>query len=562
MLSSARIAYFSMEIGLESRMPTYAGGLGVLAGDTIRSAADAGLPMVAVSLLPRKGYCRQILDETGWQTEAPIDWTVSNHLTELPQRVRVAIEGRDVAIRAWRYEVRGEGGHVINVLFLDTDLPENTQSDRRLSYYLYGGDAAYRLAQEAVLGIGGVRMLRALGGTGLLRYHMNEGHASLLVVELLYELTQRLGVPSATREHIESVRPLCVFTTHTPVPAGHDQFPLDLVHRVLGQHDVFCQLEEEFCHDERLNMTYLALAHSHYVNGVAKRHREVSQQMFGAQYPVDSITNGVHLATWASSAMQALFDRRIPGWRQDNASMRYAMGFAIDEVREAHREAKAALIRYVNERTGVKMEEGVLTLGSARRATQYKRTDLIFSDLERLRRIAQNAGTLQLVLSGKAHPHDNGGKEMIQRVFRARDLLQGSGVRVAYLEDYDMEVAKLLTAGSDVWLNTPQPPLEASGTSGMKAAINGVPSLSVLDGWWLEGCIEGITGWRIGDSPHADATTHVQALYDKLEHVIMPLYYKDNRNFVAVMRAAIAMNGSFFNTERMVNQYVTKAYFK
>ncbi len=562
MLSAARIAYFSMEIGLESTMPTYAGGLGVLAGDTVRSAADGRLPMVAVSLLPRKGYCRQQLDETGWQTEMPYDWDVAAHLRELPARVRVHIEQRPVTVRAWCREVRGLGGHAVPVLFLDTDLPENAEADRRLSYYLYGGDRAYRLGQEVVLGIGGVRMLRALNATQLQRYHMNEGHAALLVGELLRELIEARGDKAATREHVDAIRPLCVFTTHTPVAAGHDQFPLDLVHRVVGMPAIFRQMEQEFCPDGVLNMTYLALASSHYVNGVAKKHREVSQQLFGGSYTVDSITNGVHLATWASPAMQRLFDARIPGWREDNASVRYALGLGMDEIKAAHREAKLALVGYINAQTRERMDEEAITLGFARRATQYKRTDLIFADVPRLRAVADNAGPLQLVFAGKAHPQDQGGKEMIQHVFRAREELRGSKVRVAYLPDYGMQLASLMTAGCDVWVNTPQPPLEASGTSGMKAAINGVPSLSVLDGWWLEGCIEGITGWRIGDSPRDPPETHARALYDKLERVVLPLYYRDYRDFIRVMRAAIAINGSFFNTERMIDQYVTKAYFR
>jgi starch phosphorylase len=562
--TNARIAYFSMEIGLQSAVPTYAGGLGVLAGDTIRSAADIGLPMVAVSLLARKGYFHQRLDETGWQAEEPVAWQVEDYLTELAARVEVTIEGRAVAVRAWRYDVTGVHGQTVPVLFLDTDLDANVEPDRRLSYYLYGGDATYRLAQEAILGLGGVRMLRALHCTNLARYHMNEGHASLLVLELLHELVQKEGAPTATRAHIDAIRPQCVFTTHTAVPAGHDRFPLELVHRVIGLPEPLCEIEQEFCHEGQLNLTYLALAHSHYINGVAKRHREVSQHLF-ARYVIDSITNGVHAANWTSDPMQELFDRHIPGWREDNASLRKAVSLPNDEVWEAHRRNKRALIEYVNHDCNAGLDFEVLTLGFARRATQYKRGDLVFSDVERLKRIAAGAGALQLVFAGKAHPHDQGGKELIQRIVRAGHFLADSGVRVVYLPEYDMGLARLLVAGVDIWLNTPQPPLEASGTSGMKAALNGVPSLSVLDGWWVEGCIEGVTGWAIGGD-HADGadsrSADAQSLYDKLESVIAPLYYTKRERFVRVMRMAIALNGSFFNTERMVNQYVTKAYFE
>jgi starch phosphorylase len=562
--AEARVAYFSMEIGLRSAVPTYAGGLGVLAGDTIRSAADIGLPMVAVSLLARKGYFHQRLDETGWQAEEPVAWQVEDYLAELPARARVAIEGRPVEVRAWRYDVTGIHGHVVPVLFLDTDLDANAEPDRRLCYYLYGGDAAYRLAQEAILGLGGVRMLRALQCTSLARYHMNEGHASLLVLELLHEFVQKEGARAATRAHVDAIRPLCVFTTHTAVPAGHDRFPLELVHRIVGMPEPLCELEQAFCHEGQLNLTYLALAHSHYINGVAKRHREVSQHLF-ARYAIDSITNGVHAGNWTSEPMQALFDRHIPGWREDNASLRKAVSLPDDEVWDAHWRNKRALIEYVNRACNAGLDFDVLTLGFARRATQYKRGDLVFADPERLRRIAAGAGALQLVFAGKAHPHDQGGKELIQRIVRAGHSLAGSGVRVAYLPEYDMDLARLFVAGADVWLNTPEPPLEASGTSGMKAALNGVPSLSVLDGWWVEGCIEGVTGWAI-DGGRADGAddraADAESLYAKLETVIAPLYYAKRERFIRVMRMAIALNGSFFNTERMINQYVTKAYFE
>ncbi len=564
MPSDARIAYFSMEIGLASGMPTYAGGLGVLAGDTIRSAADAGLPMVAVSLLARKGYFHQRVDETGWQTEEPETWRVEDYLTELPQRATVAIEGRPVQVRAWRYEMKGVTGKIVPVLFLDSDLEGNAEIDRRLSYYLYGGDAYYRLAQEAILGLGGIRMLRALGYGSLSRYHMNEGHPALLVLELLHEQAQKDGVKIAGAKQVEAIRPQCVFTTHTPVPSGHDQFDLELFHRVVGLPEPLCELEQDFCHEGRLNMTYLALVHSHYVNGVAKRHREISQHMF-ARYQVDSITNGVHAATWTSAPVQALFDRHIPGWREDNPSLRHALSLPGEEVWEAHQANKRALIERANRERNAAMDLESFTLGFARRATQYKRADLIFTDVARLKEIAARAGAIQLVFAGKAHPHDQGGKELIQHIYRARQTLTGSKVRIAYLPEYDMDLGKLMTAGADVWLNTPLPPLEASGTSGMKAALNGVPSLSVLDGWWIEGWIEGVTGWAIGNGDIGakdDAAIDAGSLYDKLERLVLPLYYGNRQGYVRVMRNAIALNGSFFNTERMIDQYVTKAYFE
>ncbi len=561
------IAYFSMEIGLEEAMPTYSGGLGVLAGDTIRSAADGDVPMVAVTLVHRKGYFRQRLDAEGRQTEEPQAWSPETILTEVPARTRVNIEGREVALRAWRHEVGGTGGVSVPVLLLDSDLPENAEADRRLTDHLYGGDDRYRLCQEIILGIGGVRMLRALGYDSVRRFHMNEGHAALLVLELGYEEMKRRGLKEVTREIAVAVKPMCVFTTHTPVPAGHDQFPLALVRRVLTDYGhAYDERAVEFCLDNVLNMTFLALDNSHYVNGVAKRHGEISRQMFG-QYKVDSITNGVHAATWITPPIREVLDRHISRWREDNASLRYALGIPRHQLWAAHQSAKQDLVAWVNQRTGSMLFSNTFTIGFARRATTWKRPDLLFHDLQRLLALHRSAGPIQVIFGGKAHPRDGGGKELIQRIFAQIAQLRGQ-LAVAYVDDYDIDVAKRMVAGVDLWLNTPQPPLEASGTSGMKAAMNGVPQLSVLDGWWVEGCIENVTGWAIGDGNAANGggiderALDAQSLYNKLETVILPMFYRDQDRYIDVMRHAIALNGSFFNTERMVDQYVRKAYFR
>ena len=564
MVTSSTIAYFSMEIGLEVGMPTYSGGLGVLAGDTIRAAADLKIPMVAVTLLHRQGYFYQRLDERGWQHEEPAAWAVNDFVHEMPARAAVTIEGRTVHLRAWQYPVRGIGGFTVPVYFLDTDLPDNAAWDRTLTDVLYGGDAHYRLCQEVLLGIGGVRMLRALGYTALTRFHLNEGHASLLTLELLDEQAQRAGRTAFTHDDVEAVRQQCVFTTHTPVPAGHDQFPLELVERVLGPREAFHTMHEVFCCEGVLNMTYLALNLSHYINGVAKKHGEVARHMF-AHYVIDAITNGVHAATWTSQPFQALFDRHMPGWREDNFSLRYALSIPHQEVWDAHLTAKRQMLQDVNRATNAGMDVDVLTLGFARRAATYKRLDLLFQDSERLKQLATHTGGLQVIYAGKAHPQDQAGKELIKRIHELKDTLTNN-IKIAYLTNYDIGLGALLTAGVDVWLNTPQPPLEASGTSGMKAALNGVPSLSVLDGWWIEGCIEGGTGWAIGANHRGLATEDERAqdaaaLYDKLEQVILPLFYGDQQGFIGVMRHAIALNGSFFNTQRMMQQYVVKAYF-
>lgn len=542
-------------------MPTYAGGLGVLAGDTLRAAADLRVPLAAVTLLHRKGYFHQRLDASGRQREEPVEWSPDDFLTELPQRATVTVEGRPVHLRAWRYEVRGVDGFTVPVYFLDADLPENAEPDRALTHHLYGGDARYRLAQEVLLGVGGVRMLRALGLDRLDRYHMNEGHASLLTLELLDEKLRTSGLKEARRETIDAVRRQCVFTTHTPVPAGHDVFSLDLVERVLGKRPELRVFQDDFCCDGKLNLTHLALSLSHYVNGVAKRHGEVSRLMFPG-VSVDAITNGVHPATWVAPPLAHLFDRYIPGWRRDSFSLRYAVGIPKEELWQAHQAAKRQLLQQVNRLTNAGLDQDICTLGFARRMTAYKRPDLLFTDLERLKQIAQATGAFQVVYAGKAHPQDHEGKELIRRVFQARDALRPA-VKVAYLENYDLELAKRITAGVDVWLNTPQPPLEASGTSGMKAALNGVPSLSVLDGWWIEGHVEGVTGWAVGGQGALSAGDHRQdakAVYDKLEHAVLPLFYRERDRFVTMMRQAVALNGSFFNTHRMLHEYVVKAY--
>jgi starch phosphorylase len=575
------IAYFSMEIGLETGMPTYSGGLGILAGDTIRSAADLRVPMVAVTLLHRKGYFYQRLEQDGWQREEPSEWIVDDFLKAMPVGTSVTIEGRTVQLHAWRYEVSGIGGYKVPVYFLDADLADNSEWDRTLTHFLYGGDPYYRLCQEVILGIGGVRMLRALGYDRIERFHMNEGHASLLTLELLDEEAKKSGRCSCGREDIEAVRGKCVFTTHTPVPAGHDQFPIDLVRRVLGPRDDFFDMKDVYCaglvnhilgnrgrasdttegaRDENsLNMTYLALNLSHYVNGVAKKHGEVSRLMF-AEYAIDAITNGVHAATWVSEPFQRLYDRYIPGWKQDNFGFRYALSIPRQEVWNAHVQAKQELIEYARREANLALAVDVLTIGFARRAAAYKRGDLLFTEIERLRSISSKVGPLQVIYAGKAHPRDQGGKELIKRIFQAKGALK-KDVKIAYLENYDMKIGKMMTSGVDVWLNTPQPPLEASGTSGMKAALNGVPSLSVLDGWWIEGCIEGETGWSIGEKGSADASNDAASLYSKLEETIVPMFYDGRDRFIDVMLHAIALNGSFFNTHRMVQQYVLNAYF-
>jgi starch phosphorylase len=556
------VVYLSMEIALEAELPTYSGGLGVLAGDTLRSAADLGLSLAAVSLVYRNGYFRQEIGSDGVQRALPAAWRPESHLELMEPRVKVNVADTPVTVRAWRYRIRGEGGHEVPVYLLDTDLPENAPDARRFTDNLYGGDDRYRLCQEIVLGIGGVRMLRALGYDRIDRCHLNEGHAALAVLALVEEEMGR-GDESGLESAIERARSRCVFTTHTPVPAGHDRFPRELAMELVGS-EAFARLEAIGMGDE-LNMTALALDSSHFINGVAMRHGEVSRGMFPG-YPISAITNGVHAGTWAAPPFQALFDRHVPDWRRDTNCLRGLIALDPEEFGAAHAEAKRALLDAVHNATGQRWDPNRLTLGFARRATAYKRPTLIFRDMERLRRLASRRGPIQLVFAGKAHPHDGEGHELIRSITQEAGA-QEDDLEVVFLPGYDMELGRLMVAGVDVWLNTPIPLLEASGTSGMKAAMNGVPSLSVLDGWWIEGCVEGVTGWAIGEDGDGQQLTpderddlHADELYSPHENAVLPAFYERPQRMREIMRSAIALNGSFFNTHRMVLQYLFEAY--
>lgn len=551
------VAYFSMEIALLPGLPTYSGGLGVLAGDTLRSAADLSLPFTAMTLLHRKGYFQQHLDAAGAQTESDQPWETEKLLELEKPVVAISIEGRQVRVRAWRYELEGVTGHILPVYLLDTDLEENDPRDRGITDHLYGGDAGYRLRQEAVLGIAGLQILDALG-YDVHVYHLNEGHAALLTAALMTrQLQGNLSKPLEERDR-QAVRSRCVFTTHTPVPAGHDRFSTEQTHRILGPEMATLLERMGGCYEGMLNMTKLALASSRFVNGVAMQHGKISREMF-PEYRIEAITNGVHAATWMAPSMQAIFDRNFPLWRTDNVQLRYLIGIATEEIEKAHHQSKARLIEEVARRTGVTLRADVFTIGFARRVATYKRADLLFTNPQRLVRCAEKSGGLQILYAGKAHPHDNPAKELIRRIFRVAAELKSDKLKIVYLENYDWTLGALLTSGVDLWLNTPLRPYEASGTSGMKAALNGVPSLSILDGWWLEGCIEGFTGWAIPDRETQEE--EVAGLYDRLESTIIPLYYGQREEWRKLMRSTAALNGSFFNTHRMLQQYVANAYY-
>jgi starch phosphorylase len=537
----------------------------VLAGDTIKSTADLNLPVVAVTLLHRKGYFRQEIDSDGRQIAHPEQWNPADHLIPLPQKVRVQIEGREVVVQAWVYYIASlVTKWTVPIFFLDTDLPENDPADRTITDVLYGGDNRHRLKQEIVLGLGGVQMLRALGFM-IKKYHMNEGHAALLTLDLLSR--HKRDIESVWDESqiwdIDSVKSLCVFTTHTPVEAGHDKFDYDLVSDVMGD-IVPSETLRELGGPDNLNMTLLAMNLSMYINGVAKKHGEVSKNLFPG-YQIQAITNGVHTYTWTSKPFARLFDKYIPGWANEPELFVRVEKIPEDEIWEAHTEAKGKLIEYIKNVTGVGFDPEVLTIGFARRATAYKRATLLFRDLERLKRIANKK--VQFVFAGKAHPNDTDGQGFIREICKMGEGL-GPDIKLVYLENYNMDLALKIVSGVDVWLNTPVRPHEASGTSGMKAAHNGVLNFSVLDGWWIEGHIEGYTGWSIGASPTGDTLDErtdeadAEDLYAKLEGQLIPRYYDDRFIWIKMMQSAIGMNAYYFNSHRMMRRYVTEAYIR
>ncbi len=557
-----RIAYFSMEIGLKAEIPTYSGGLGVLAGDTIKSAADLRIPMIAVTLLYRKGYFRQHFNSDGWQQESDIIWQPEKYMQRLPTKTLVTIEKRDVKIQAWLHTVKSPAGGRLPVLFLDTDIPGNAEEDRKITDHLYGGGLDLRLKQEIVLGIGGARILQALN-FAIKKYHMNEGHASLLTIELLNNA--RVPIESALEEcdssNAQQVMDQCVFTTHTPVEAGHDRFPYDLAERILPP-EVPIEFLKKISGDDHLNMTILALKLSKYINGVAKRHGEVSQNLFPG-FEIHAITNGIHPFTWCSPFFVNLYDKYLPGWANEPELLVRADIIPDEELWENHCGAKALFFHYIKEVTGKELNPDLLTIGFARRAATYKRGDLIFKDIDRLLEIGR--GKLQFVFGGKSHPQDEEGKKVIQRVIKQAYDMRGE-IDLIYLENYNMDIASRFIPGVDIWLNNPMRPLEASGTSGMKAALNGVPNFSVLDGWWIEGHMEGVTGWSIGPPPAevnqevGRAEEDLEDMYQKLENIIIPLYYNDRKGWIQVMKNAIGKNAYYFNTHVMMRRYVTDAY--
>lgn len=529
------IAIFAMEVGVDPDIPTYCGGLGILVGDMLRTAADMGLPFVGVSLMYHEGYLKQKLTDDGEQIELPEDWQPATKLERLDKRIQLKICGEPVVVGIWCYYVRGITGHVVPIYFLDTNLSENSEHIREATRRLYLGDKKCRLIQETLLGIGGVKVLKSLG-YNIDVYHINESHAALLILELIRELRD------TTLVHKK-----CVFTTHTPLPTGHEEYGVALLKEVLAEE--YHPILQTLVPDDVLNMSRLAFTYSAYTNAVSKRHAEVTREMF-PEFKIDHITNGIHSLTWTCDEFKSLFNQYVTGWRDDPRRLVDAGRIDDDKLWTAHMEAKKRLIDFVHKSCGVKLNPNVLTIGFARRATGYKRAYVVLEDINRLRAIGK--GKLQFVFAGKAYPTDYDGKSVVRKIYEGIHELKDD-VKIVYIENYDMKVAQLMVAGVDVWLNTPRPPLEASGTSGMKAAHNGVPSLSVLDGWWVEGCVEGVTGWSIEDG---DDRRCANSLYDKLENVVIPTFYGNRAQWLQIMKNTIIRNASQFNTHRLISEYM------
>ena len=547
------IAYFVMELGLEDNMPLYSGGLGTLAGDTLFSYADMDIPAVCVTLLYKRGYNLQKITPHGMQLDFDALWDYKRYLRKIDLEVEIYFGDKKQKVACWEYWVRSKSD--VRVLFLDADIEGNDPEIRRLNSKLYFDDGLYRLRQEILLGIGGYRILKALGYP-IHVYHMNESHSAFLVVELLKEFG-----------NIEEVRKRCVFTTHTPVPAGHDRFPLDMVKEELKAYNhIDWERESE---GGNINLSMLASKYSGKVNAVSYRHKFVTADIFPELgEAIQYVTNGVYHKRWVHEEIQELFNEYIPGWDENPILLQRAHEIPSELLLKKHNKIKSDLINLVNKQTDASFSDDLFTIGIARRVTPYKRNDLILRDIDRLMRIAESVGEIQILFAGKAHPKDGMGKEMIKNIFEKMKLLRErtKAVKVAFLENYGIDMARLIIAGTDLWLNNPKRPYEACGTSGMKAGMNGVLNFSTWDGWWLEGGIEGVNGWGIGPKPSWQDMTEskdeedLEDLYGKLAYIIIPTYYKHRDEWVRLMKNSIATIGPYFNTHRMVSEYISKVY--
>jgi starch phosphorylase len=536
-----KIGYFSMEIGLNEHIPTYSGGLGILAGDHIKSVADLNIPLVGVTLLYKRGYFIQSINPLGQQEEMYPYFDPRAFMEPLPFKVTITIANRKVHIGVWKYNYTGVQGRV-HVYFLDTDLPLNTPEDRLITQYLYGGDEHTRICQEAVLGIGGYLVLKKLE-PGITTYHMNEGHAAFLTLPLLQDMNG----------NEQKVREKCIFTTHTPVPAGHDKFTYEMAQNILG---AYLPINiRSLAGEDLLNTTLLALNLTRASNGVSELHGEISRQMFPG-FDIGHVTNGVHHLSWTGPEFQALFDEYLPNWRRQPQVLSEANKIPDEAIRNAKRTAKKRLISYINAVSAVGFSDEFLTICFARRAAAYKRATLIFSDLEYLFNLSFDR--VQFVFAGKAHPRDEAGKQLIREILNIGRQYEDR-LRMAVIPNYNIWLGALMTQGTDVWLNTPRRPREACGTSGMKVTFNGGVNMSVLDGWWREACRDRINGWGIGDDEDLDDEQAAGAFYHDLDDLVTT-YYTGQKHWVGIMKNSIADCASVFNTQRMVLDYLHKYY--
>ena len=539
-----KIAYFSAEIGLSSSLPTYSGGLGVLAGDHIKASADAGIEMLGISLLYKEGYFKQLLDKEGNQKEEYPRFELGDHLSLLPNKFSIKIRGREVWIQAYEYLHTSETGHIIPIYFLDTDIDENISEDRMITLRLYSGDKNHRILQESILGFGGIRFLDTYDFDSIEKFHMNEGHSSFLTLALLEKYNK----------NEEKVKSMCHFTTHTPVAAGHDNFSTERCSNILNSL-MPNDLNLPSIKDNRLHMTELGLYYSNTANGVSKLHGKVAQDQF-PDFDIDYITNGVYHPHWIGDSFAELFDDYFKNWKINPNLLLNVDNIDNEKIISAHRQQKDELINYANLFTENKLSSDVLTIGFARRAAEYKRAGLIFSNIEKL--IEIGSGKIQMIFSGKAHPNDIKGKQIIKEVVNNANQLVDE-VNIVFLENYNMHLGRLITSGVDLWLNTPIRPNEASGTSGMKAALNGVPNFSVIDGWWAEGCKDNENGWAIGSPDSCNDIADAESLYFKLENQIINTFYNDKIKWIQIMKNSIK-TGVDFTAHRMVNDYKDKFY--
>ncbi len=538
------VCYLSAEVGLESSLHTYSGGLGVLAGDHLKSAADADMDLVGVTLLYRQGYGRQHLDADGMQTESYVEIDPSDHLVDSGIEIALPMDGKTLVSRIWVREVVGVGGSIVPVLFLDTRHEDNAEEHASLGDRLYGGDDGNRIRQEYLLGVGGVRAAQALG-VEIDGLHLNEGHCTFALLEMMRQGWDRETLANRT-----------LFTTHTPVPAGHDRFGWEDVRSVVG--DLLPDDAESLVIEagdpergSRCSMSHLAAALAGSMNAVSNLNAFVASTMFGEAH-VSPITNGVHHLTWTSAPIADLFDTHLYGWRTDSALLSHAGRIPDGDLADARGLARSVLRDLVRAASGVSLDSERLTIGFARRFATYKRADLVFQDLDRLRSFG--TGRLQFVFAGKAHPRDEGGKGLIRSVHEAASSL-GKDIPVVFLEDYSMATGLAMTSGVDVWLNNPVRPMEASGTSGMKAAMNGVPNCSILDGWWPEACEHGVNGWAIGDADsERDDRRDATAVLDALEHEVLAAWDEGGSRWASLCRASIATSARFTGA-RMISDY-------